>query len=444
MRAPQPKGGTLPTPNTPTSSFFYASIAAKRQAQSNTAAPRCLPPYNGETRMSFDEAPLNPADIAVLTESAPARRKQNARDGARRAADKGNKIAGGQGRCATHSATAASAAIADCHGTLDTHSAGAVGNTFTSDAAPTSPRPTFAPPHAGIQSEGGGHRGIAIHSSSAPAFRTNPAHHDAINKIIEYSRLRTDMIRARTKLILQAQAFLRRMFNGDKEMASRVFREAAIDKAHQFRPVIQVYLGALELFEKQQAEFEKRMVRAMKPLPILRWARDIKGFGDMSLACIIGEASGAHSETGEFYSVGDFKSVSALWKRMGLAVLNGRRQGNPGEGAGKADWILHAYSKARRSLMWNVGNSLILSMGKFRPLFGEDVDANPGYTYLQKVFANRARYEAARLPHKDGTPIKSSTSGKDSYSAHAANRAKRYTEKRLLRMLFSEWRRCMA
>lgn len=303
-----------------------------------------------------------------------------------------------------------------------------------------------------------------IHSEPYPG--TNPDHHEAIDTIVEYYRLRQDMIRARTKLILQAQASLRRAFDGDKEMAAKVYAEAAKDPDHMYSGQISPYLASLAVLDKQQSEYEKAMVRAMKPLPILKWARGIKGLGDMSLACIIGEASGYRNDTGEFYSVGDFKSVSALWKRMGLAVLNGHRQGNPGKGASADDWIAEGYSRTRRSVMWNVGNSLILSMGKFRPMFGEDVEAavtedgEPKYTYLQKVFATRARYEAVKRPKMikkegkmvvklddSGNPVcieLNEKTGKESYSEHAANRAKRYTEKRLLRMLYSEWRRCMA
>ncbi|MEB2845885.1 hypothetical protein [Endobacterium cereale] len=274
-------------------------------------------------------------------------------------------------------------------------------------------------------------------------FTTNVAHHEAIESILHFYRLRQDMIRARTKLILQAQASLRRLFDGDKELAAKNFGEAAKDAEHHLRPMLSPYLTALDVLDKQQSEYEKHLVKGVKVLPIYAWAKELKGLGDLSLACIIGEASGYGKESGEFYSVGDFKSVSALWKRMGLAVMNGHRQGAPGKGATAEDWIVEGYSKTRRSVMWNVGNSLILSMGKFRPLFGEDVRANPAYTELQCVFAERARYEAERLPHKCGAPVKESATGKDSYTLHAANRAKRYTEKRLLRMLFSEWRRTM-
>ena len=287
-------------------------------------------------------------------------------------------------------------------------------------------------------------------------FSTNPMHHAIIDSVIEFYRLRQDMIRARTKLILQGQASLRRLFDGDKEQAASAWGDATKDEVHELRGLLSPYIVALEVLDKQQTQYEKHLIKSVKGLPIYAWARSVKGFGDLSLACIIGEASGyaacdivdrhgaVHRKAGEFYSVGDFKSVSALWKRMGLAVLNGRRQGAPGNGATADDWIIEGYSKTRRSVMWNVGNSLILSMGKFRPVFGEDVRANSEYTELQCVFAERARYEAERLPHKCGTAIKESKTRKESYTLHAANRAKRYTEKRLLRMLYSEWRRCMA
>jgi len=275
-------------------------------------------------------------------------------------------------------------------------------------------------------------------SVQAP-FRTNPAHQPALEIIVEKYRLRQDMVKARTKLILQGMAALRRVFGGDKELASKAFDEAAKDEDHPHRMFVEPYLAALDILDRQQVAYEKDLVKAAKMLPIFSWVRDIKGLGDLGFACIVGECSGNRNDTGEFYSVGDFKSVSAVWKRMGLAVIGGERQRKKSGD----DAIIHGYSPGRRSVMWNVGNSLILGMGKFRPLFGEDIEANDEYTYFQKVFATRARYEAERLPHKTGETIKESKTGKDSYTAHAAARAKRYTEKRLLRCLFSEWRRCM-
>lgn len=316
--------------------------------------------------------------------------------------------------------------IASGHMTSDTQTSPATGNPIP-DAATTIPHPIYC----------------ALHQDP---FTTNPAHHPTIDAVVYFYRLRQDMIRARTKLILQGQASLRRLFDGDKEMAAKTWGDVAKDETHELRGMLSPYISALEVLDKQQSVYEKELVRSVKGLPIYQWAKELKGLGDLSLACIIGEASGYGKQDGAFYSVGDFKSVSALWKRMGLAVNSstGNRQGAPGKGATAEDWIVEGYSKTRRSVMWNVGNSLILSMGKFRPVFGEDIESNPEYTYLQKVFAHRARYEAERLPHKTGEAVKESKTGKDSYTLHAANRAKRYTEKRLLRMLFSEWRRVMA
>lgn len=297
-----------------------------------------------------------------------------------------------------------------------------------------------------------------VHVANAP-FRTSGVHQATIEDIIEVYRYRQDMVKARTKLILQAQASLRRLFDGDKEKAAKAFGEASKDVLHEHRKYVDIYVQALDLLEKQQGDFEKQLVKSVKRLPVYKFAKETKGFGDIALACIIGECSGANNKTGEFYTLGDFKSVSAVWKRMGLAVVSGERQRkNAGEEA-----KLHGYSPTRRSVMWNIGNSIILGMGKFRPMFGEDVNANEEYTYLQRVFAERARYEALLncpklvetkkdsgifVPKLDanGEIIRielNEKTGKESYSKHAANRAKRYTEKRLLRMLYAEWRKCM-
>jgi len=423
-----------------------------------------IPTPTGITTM-FTEAPMNPAELAAMT-SATDEKNSAPRRG--RKAKEPTQPTGHAPSATFANEVAKPVAKSKARSPL-------VSTPIASSAATTTPEPTRSAPRAGKPHTDDGQATIATQCASAvvgspipdaandlaqpepaaPYPGTHPSHHDRINSIIEVYRLRQDMIRARTKLILQAQASLRRGFNGDKDLAAKTFAEASKDLAHDYRGQISPYLGALEILDEQQSAYEKWLVRDVKGLPIYAWAKAIKGFGDLSLACIIGETSGfanddiyyrgkLHLKAGQFYSVGDFKCVSALWKRMGLAVLNGHRQGNPGKGATADDWVKEGYSKTKRSVMWNVGNSLILSMGKFRPMFGEDVDANPEYTVLQKVFANRCRYEAQRLPSKDGTPIKESATGKESYSLHAANRAKRYTEKRLLRMLYSEWRRVMA
>lgn len=254
---------------------------------------------------------------------------------------------------------------------------------------------------------------------------------NTIDEIIELHRARQALIKAGTKLVLQAQALIRRaegLEKGDKS-GGAIYAAAIALESHKYHLAVRPYVLAQQPLDEQRAMLEKQMVKLAKTLPVYPWVKSVWGFGDLSFASIVGEAG----------DIGSYKSVAALWKRMGLAVMSGSRQGAPGAGATADDWIVHGYSKTRRSIMWNVGNGLIGAMGKLRPLMGEE-DLS-GYNPLQQVFIERVRYEAARLPHKGGTPIKESATGKESYTLHAANRAKRYVEKRLLRELYSEWRK---
>ena len=276
-----------------------------------------------------------------------------------------------------------------------------------------------------------------------PRYEPTPEITETIDHIQNLFKLRQNMIQAMTKLSLQAQSVLRMSVASEGDFADddakaaarkrteKLYGQVVKDPGHPLFGLIEPYMFAAEPLEARRASYEKEMVRLVKTLPIYPWAKETKGLGDSGLATVIGACG----------DIGTYKSVSAVWKRMGLAVMNGKRQGAPGEGATKDDWIAHGYNRRRRSVMWNVGNSLILGMGKFRPVYGEDVDANPDYTYYQRVFAHRARYEAARLPKKSGVAIEEAKTGKESYSAHAANRAKRYAEKRLLKYLYLEWRK---
>lgn len=152
-------------------------------------------------------------------------------------------------------------------------------------------------------------------------------------------------------------------------------------------------------FDRVRATHEKAMVKEVKQLPITAWATGVKGLGLLSLARIIGEAG----------DPANYPDKSKLWKRMGLAVLGGNRQGNPGKGASADDWIAHGYNAERRSVMFIVGENLIRAK-------------SPRY---YPVYLQRKEYEAARGLSK----------------IHAHNRAKRYIEKKLLADLWRAWRR---
>jgi len=290
-----------------------------------------------------------------------------------------------------------------------------------------------------------GHNSLAEWSSGhMPLAPYEPTHEIAatVAEIVTLHRLRQDMIRAQTKLSLQGQAAIRFMFQSDDDFANEeakekarkrtesLYKTIAADPKHELHSYVAPYLMAGKPLDEQRAAYEKSLVKAAKRLPIYNWVKSVKGFGDISFAAIVGECG----------DIGTYKSVSAVWKRLGLAVIDGNRQGNPGKSATADDWIAHGYNRQRRSVSWNARQHVIGGMGKWRPSFGEDVRCNRELTYYQQVYAERARYESEKL----GLPVTESDKGKESYKMHAAMRAHRYTEKRLIKHLYLEWRRAPA
>lgn len=257
-----------------------------------------------------------------------------------------------------------------------------------------------------------------------------------IAEIVDLHRMRQGIIKAQTRLVLQAMAAIRFATHqaGDwdsdeakaaaRKRADGLYRAIAADPAHELHIYVMPYLLAMAPLDAQRAVYEKAMVKAAKLLPVYPFVKSVSGFGDVSFATIVGECG----------DIGTYKSIAAVWKRLGLAVIGGKRQGAPGEGATKEDWIRHGYNKQRRSVSWNARNQIIGGMGLWRPAYGDDLTEA---TYYQRVFAERARYESENL----GLPIAESAKGKESYKKHATNRAMRYTEKRLLRELYKAWRR---
>lgn len=149
----------------------------------------------------------------------------------------------------------------------------------------------------------------------------------------------------------------------------------------------------------------REMERLAKTLPVwAEFARDVRGFGALQLAVIVGEAG----------NLSNYATVARLWKRMGVAVIGGARQGAPGKGATAADWIVHGYNKRRRSRLFVLGDVLI------------KVNRDGAY---RSLYLARKAFELSRAPEM--TPM------------HAHRRAQRYMEKRLLRDLWRAWRRAV-
>lgn len=221
-----------------------------------------------------------------------------------------------------------------------------------------------------------------------------------IAEIVETWRQRQDMVRAQSKLTLQIKAICRRFTEGDKKEADKVYALISKGADHPASLACAALFAARVPLEEARKGYEKHLTKLGKQLPIAHMADSIKGVGHLSIAKIVGECG----------DLSAYKSVAAVWKRAGLAVINGERQRKV---AGDAA-LLHGYSPQRRSTLWNIADPMLKAQGK-------DENAGP-YRLLYDV------HKAAQV--EKGCSL-----------IHAHNRAMRYMTKALLKDLTLEWRR---
>lgn len=234
-----------------------------------------------------------------------------------------------------------------------------------------------------------------------------------IAEIREHHRWRVFFHRAEKSLVLQAKAQCRRVLNrsdmSEKARASCKKEAEVLYKAingkgdHPLAITMQVFLAptleARDINHKARMHYEKAMTACAKQLPVWPWVEGICGFGALGLAQIVGEAG----------DLGSYANPAKLWKRFGLAVIEGRAQRRvSGEEA-----LKHGFSPERRAAMFCIGDSLIKKQNEYRALY-----------------LGRKEYEMSKLPESEG-----------GRKIVWHRRAQRYTEKRLLRELWKAWRR---
>jgi len=236
-----------------------------------------------------------------------------------------------------------------------------------------------------------------------------------IGDLRELWRQRVDLHRAEKSLTLQIKAKCRRVMEGDKTAGEKMYKSMlngqAMDGAPEVRMASEPFINARAIIKAERMQTEKLLERLAKQLPVWPWVESVRGFGALSLAGIAGEAG----------ALGMYANPAKLWKRMGLAVINGERQRRV-TGASALD---HGYSPQRRSLAWNIGaNMLKAGIRKVKDKDGNDTGERIALSEYAELYLARKAYERPRV-ETDG---------------HAHNRAKRYMEKRVLRDLWRAWR----
>ncbi len=249
-----------------------------------------------------------------------------------------------------------------------------------------------------------------------------------IVEIREQAYQRRRLHKAEKALTLQIKGHCRRLCGGDKDEAAVVYK-AMMGITKKWRPgpheheLAATALAANMIFLEMRSQAElARMATEMRledlagQLPVSSWWQAIRGCNLLGLALIVGECPGWNDQ-----GIGDFATVSKLWKRMGLAVMpDGTRQRRI---AGDAA-IEHGFAPSRRAAMWTIGQSLFLAQSQRVDKETGEVKREAGP--YRVIYDERKAYEVERDPE-----IKPCIS-------HA--RAKRFMEKRLLRNLWRAWR----
>jgi hypothetical protein len=239
-------------------------------------------------------------------------------------------------------------------------------------------------------------------------------HSHTIATLRELHRKRQDFHRSEKSLTLQIKAICRRLCAGDKDEADKLYaamlKGAEDAQAMMAREWTEPFIQARAILEMNRKQVEKDMERVAKTLPVAKWVEGIKGFGIGSLAAVIGEAG----------DLSNYPTHSHLWKRLGLAVIDGGRQRMvPG-----ADALAHGYSPSRRSVVWNIGQCVFKAQSPRVDKETGEVKVEAGE--YRKLYDARKEYEMGRVETK----------------GHAHNRAMRYMEKKLMRDLWKAWRVC--
>lgn len=242
-------------------------------------------------------------------------------------------------------------------------------------------------------------------------------------------RRRVDWHKAEKALTLQIKAICRRLCDGDKDEANKLYKAMTAGDHEsgetQITSVPQVIaLAACEplivarsVIELKRKDEEKTLKKLAKQLPVWEWAKDVRGCAELSLAQIIGE-------TGD---LSGYDNPSKVWKRLGLAPYNGRAASTwrTCGGATADDWVEMGYSPARRSVVYNIGECFVKAGGPYRELYDQFKEE-----YAAREWCGRCHNKGDKGDREHCT------------KAHVHNRAKRKAEKRFIRDLWAAWRKC--
>lgn len=178
-------------------------------------------------------------------------------------------------------------------------------------------------------------------------------------------------------------------------------------------------------WDQRRGETEKRMVELAKALPAQSFVASTKGFTHLGLAVLVGEAG----------DLASYPKKGHLWKRLGLAVIDGYRQGQVPPGLARDDraeaWKARGYNPARRAEVYAFIDDVMLRAqwrGAKIDDAGEIIEA-PHAIGPYGAYYGRKRYEYTERWAEEKT-----------VAGHANAAARRYVSKMFVRDLWKAWR----
>lgn len=256
---------------------------------------------------------------------------------------------------------------------------------------------------------------------------THGAAVDPITYIREGWRKRQDHQRAWIALNNQIKSYCRRAAGvlivkgkpdkGGLARAAAIYDAIMADNPGTWhaRAYLTPWLVSRDVFKDIIAATEKGLAPWVARTPAAAWGEATRGVGNVMLAGLIGEAG----------DIGAYRNPSCLWKRFGLAVIDGERQRKVL--ATKLDPekpLRMGYSPSRHAVAWNLGACIFKSQSARIDKETGEVKREAGAYRI--LYDERKAYELARAPEMK--------------AGHAHNRALRYMTKRALRDLWRAWR----
>lgn len=326
----------------------------------------------------------------------------------------------------------------------------ASGPTCPETGSPSAPIPEIAPKATKVRRKGANMSAKPTRAAPPSATITQIASLQKIRKFCIKSQSRAN--RSMESLIASTIGF---RLDGDEADIKAIFKQAkrireAVEKGDadkirveysgnpillSFLPLILPNAQSRVIWDDERKRAERQMEVLVKSLPIWSWAVGVRGLGLVSLGVIIGEAG---------IPIGEYRTISGLWKRMGLAVINGQRQRKV-SGAGALE---QGYSPTRRAEIWAMCSDTM-----FRAQWRGDRDENGGDPKKSglpvataahpigpygEVYAKRRLQTAARMEATADLPL---TDPEKWSGGRCRNDARRIMTKALLADLWIEWRR---